>query len=135
MLQLTLPSSHVLRIVFVSPIWPMQDRLHKGLPDCTREEFCENISRIFLSTDMMELQHLGSNGFSDSMVAEGIMSFLQSIFRNGGTVNNSQIVSKHHAWAFNRNTQHPQHIPHLHNLVCANPCSNKLTAISSRFNT
>src|SRR5688500_9092225 len=105
------------------------------IPNFARKELGQDICRVLSPFDMIHPSHIGSNGFPHPVVTESIVTSLQVAIRNGGTVNNSHVVSKHHARALNRNSQHPKHIPCFHNLVCANPCSDKLRSICSSFHT
>src|SRR5688500_881459 len=105
------------------------------IPNFSRKELGQDICRVLSLFDMIHPQYIGSNSFPHPVVAESIVPFLQDAVRNGGTVNNSHIVPKHHARTLNRYSQHTKHISCFHNLVCANPCSNKLRSICSSFHT
>src|SRR5688500_3321409 len=84
---------------------------------------------------MIKLENSGCNCFPNSVIKQCIVPFLQSIIWDSTTVDNCKVISKHDARSFHRDSQHPQHIPHLNNLVNTNPCCHKLRSISCCFNT
>src|SRR5687768_12353174 len=123
------------RLTLIIILGPMKKRLEEMPPGLRIKKLGKYIRRIFSATDMVELENLGCNCIPNSVIRQCIMPFLQSIIWDRTTVDNCKVISKHDARAFHRDSQHPQHIPHLSHLVNTNPCCHKLRSISCCFNT
>jgi hypothetical protein len=98
-------------------------------------KLCKDISWIDLPTDVKEANDIRSNRFTNAMVSQGIMAFVEGGMRNGATGNDTLVVSKHIGLAIKRNSQHSKSITKVRNLFSGNASSNELGTIGSSFNS
>jgi hypothetical protein len=95
----------------------------------------KDISLIDLPTDVKELNDIRSNRFTNAMVGQGIMAFVEGGMRNGATGDDTLVVSKHIGLVIKRNSHHSKSITKVHNLFSGNVSSNELGTIGSSFNS
>ncbi len=96
---LSLPSSMISTGGVLLIYIPEEHRLYHG--PCFRipAMLAENISRILLAFYMDELDDLGSDCFSDSVIGQSIMSLIETGVWECGACDNRLIISKHVGWA------------------------------------
>jgi hypothetical protein len=58
------------------------------------QELGEDISLIDLSTDLKEPDYVRSNGFTNRMISQGIMAFVEERMRSGATGNQALVITK-----------------------------------------
>ena len=88
-----------------------------------------DVTWILHAVDVMEMDHTGSNGFMDMMVAQSIPSLGKLGVGNGGTCDNALIVTKHLGGTVDGHTKGTESETQNKDLFSGGSCSNKLTAI------
>jgi hypothetical protein len=71
------------------------------------QELGEDIRWIDLPTDVKEPDNVRSNGFTNTVISQGIVAFVEGRMRNGATGNHTLVITKHVSLANKRSSHHP----------------------------
>jgi len=93
----------------------------------------QDVSRVFVTINMVEPDDGSCNGFTTSVKRQSIVAFEELGVWNHRTIHHQLVVSKHVHFLVDWDTQILQGVPEINRLIHADASSNELRSIGGSF--